>query len=305
MNKKVSVPRKVNYKGVPHQLAYVTNKEMSLMRKHGGSGEPGVGGIPTFIPDDGNRGGHSDFGGDGRDGSGAPSGPSKGEFGGGDSKDASNFSLGNYDSKAASKGKGQSQANLEAQRAAAEAAARERAKEQLKVREKKAAKKTLLDYTPVGMFSKYMGQKMRSYLGEQLDAENFVDAIFDQKGKYVGNVTKNALGMNVFTGMKVQGYTGKYAGLVAQNTPGDRDDEIETQVVKDYSGGKLDPNKNDDGVNQVLPPEPEKELKEDADLENEAKKKYGQMEQVETTPQGLLTKARTRRRSLLATGLLT
>ena len=77
MNKKVSVPRKVNYKGVPHQLAYVTKKEMSLMRKHGGSGEPGVAGIPTFIPDDGNRG-SGDFGG-------APSGPSGGEYGGGDS----------------------------------------------------------------------------------------------------------------------------------------------------------------------------------------------------------------------------
>ena len=302
MNKKVSVPRKVNYKGVPHQLAYVTKKEMSLMRKHGGSGEPGVGGIPTFIPDDGNRG----FAGfDGGNFDNAPSGPSMGEYGGGDSKDLGNYGPENYDPNAGQKGKGQSQASLDAQRAAAEAAARERAKEQLKAREKKAAKKTLLDYTPLGVFSKYMGKMMRNYLGEQLDDENFVDAIFDQQGKYVGNVTKNALGMNVFTGMKVQGYTGKYAGLVAQNTPGDRDDEIETQVVKDYSGGELDPNKNDDGVNQVLPPEPKKELKEDADLDNKAKKKYGQMEQVETTPQGLLTKARTRRRSLLATGLLT
>jgi len=298
MNKRVAVPRKVNYKGVPHQLAYVTKKEMSLMRKHGGSGEPGVGGIPTFIPDDGNRGGHSDFGG-------APSGRSGGEYGGGDSKDPSNFSRDNYDSKAAQQGKGQSQASLDAQRAAAEAAAKQRAKEQLKVREKKAAKKTLLDYTPLGIFSKYVGKKMRSYLSEQLDAENFVDAIFDDQGKYVGNVTKNALGFNVYSGMKVQGYTGKYAGLVAQQTPGDKGDDIETQVVKDYSGGELNPNRDDDGVNQVLPPEPEKELKEDADLENQAKKKYGQMEQVETTPQGLLTKARTRRRSLLATGLLT
>lgn len=298
MNKRVAVPRKVNYKGVPHQLAYVTKKEMSLMRKHGGSGEPGVGGIPTFIPDDGNRGGHSDFGD-------APSGGSMGEYGGGDSKDVGNYSRDNYDSKAAQQGKGQSQASLDAQRAAAEAAAKERAKEQLKAREKKAAQKTLLDYTPTGLFSKFMGKAMRDYMGKQLDDPNFVSAIFDQKGKYVGNVTKNSLGFNVYTGMQVQGYTGKYASIVAQQTPGDRDDDIETTVVKDYSGGELNPNKDDSGVNQVLPPEPERELEEEGDLENQAKKKYGQQEQVETTPQGLLTKARTRRRSLLATGLLT
>lgn len=297
MNKRVAVPRKVNYKGVPHQLAYVTKKEMSLMRKHGGSGEPGVGGVPTFIPDDGNRGG-GDF-------SSAPSGPSGGEYGGGDSKDVGNYSLDNYDSKAAEKGIGQSQASLDAQRAAAEAAAKERAKEQLKAREKQAAKKSLLDYTPTGLFSKYVGKAMRSYMGKQLDSENFVAAIFDKQGKYVGNVTKNALGMDVYTGMQVQGYTGKYAGLVAQATPGDAGDDIESTVVRDYSGGELDPNRDNDGVNQVLPPEPERELEEEGDLENQAKKKYGQMEQVETTPQGLLTKARTRRRSLLATGLLT
>lgn len=301
MSKKVSVPRKVNYKGVPHQLAYVTKKEMSLMRKHGGSGEPGVAGIPTFIPDDGNRG-FAGFDGGGFDN--APSGPSMGEYGGGDSKDLGNYGPENYDPNAGQKGKGQSQASLDAQRAAAEAAARERAKEQLKAREKQAAKKSLLDYTPFGMMSKYFGKVMRDYMGKQLDDENFVDAIFDQKGRYVGNVTKNAFGFNVYTGKQVVGYTGKYASIVAQQTPGDKGDDIEATVVKDYSGGELNPNRDDDGVNQVLPPEPERKLEEEGDLENQAKKKYGQMEQVETTPQGLLTKARTRRRSLLATGLL-
>lgn len=297
--------KKVNVAGQEHSLAYINKNEARMLRRMGGSGKPGPSGIPTYIPDDGNRGGHSDFGGDGRDGSGAPSGPSGGEYGGGDSKDASNFSLDNYDKGAGLRG--QSQASLDAQKAAAEAAAKERAKQQLKDRQKASAKKSLLDYTPGGAISKYMGKVMRDYLGKQLDAENFVDAIFDQKGKYVGNVTKNFLGFNVYSGQKVVGYTGPYQNLVEQQTPDrDNDDQVEAQIVKDYGGGKLSEDKVD-GINQVLPDAPDAPGDVgDGDQTELAKKKssLGQESTIGTSAQGLLSGARTRRRSLMS-GLIT
>ncbi len=290
--------KKVNVAGQEHSLAYINKSEARMLRRMGGSGKPGPSGIPTYIPDDGNRG-------PGRFKD-APSGPSKGEFGGGDSKDASNFSLGNYDSKAASKGKGQSQANLDAQKAAAEAAAKERAKQQLKDRQKASAKKSLLDFTPTGAISKYGGKVMRDYLAKQLDSENFVDAIFDQKGKYVGNVTKNFLGFNVYSGQKVVGYKGAYQNLVEQQTPDrDNDDQVEAQIVKDYGGGKLSEDKVD-GINQVLPDAPAAPGNVgDGDQTELAKKKssLGQESTIGTSAQGLLSGARTRRRSLMS-GLL-
>lgn len=305
MASKMSKPpaKKVNVAGQEHSLAYINKSEARMLRRMGGSGKPGPSGIPTYIPDDGNRG----FAGfDGRNFDKAPSGGSKGEFGGGDSKDASNFSTENYDANVGSKGKGQSQANLDAQKAAAEAAAKERAKQQLKDRQKASAKKSLLDYTPGGAFSKYMGKVMRDYLGKQLDAENFVDAIFDQKGKYVGNVTKNFLGFNVYSGQKVVGYKGPYQNLVEQQTPDrDNDDRVEAQIVKDYGGGKLSEDKTD-GVNLELPDAPDAPGDVgDGDQTELAKKKssLGQESTIGTSAQGLLSGARTRRRSLMS-GLL-
>jgi|DEB0MinimDraft_6_1074348.scaffolds.fasta_scaffold02495_5 hypothetical protein len=297
MNKKVSVPRKVNYKGVPHELAYVTKKEMSLMRKHGGSGEPGVGGIPTFIPDDGNRGADKT----GRDFDRASSGGSKGEFGGGDSKDAGNFSNKNFDKAAANKGIGQSQASLENQ---AEKARQDRISKALDIIAGKKKQPSVNALIPGGILANVGNKLMRSLMEDQLKGKKLVDAIFDDDGEYLGNVTKNALGMNVYTGKQKVGYKGKFQNLVEQQTPGDSNDKIEENIVKEYGGGNIDPNKQD-GVNQVLPDAPTEGELGEGDLADEAKKKMGQTEQINTTPQGLLTKARTRRRSLLATGLLT
>jgi hypothetical protein len=59
-----NVPRKLDIKGEPHMLAWITPEEGGILKKLGGSGEAGPMGIPAFIPDDGNRGdfGDGDFG---------------------------------------------------------------------------------------------------------------------------------------------------------------------------------------------------------------------------------------------------
>jgi hypothetical protein len=294
--------RKVNVRGQPHSLAYINKDEARMLRRMGGSGKPGPSGIPTFIPDDGNRGGHSDFGGP----DGAPSGPSMGEYGGGPSTDPGNYSLDNYNYDAPSRGMGQSQASLDAQSraAAAQAAntAKARAKEQLAQRNKLAAKKSITDLLPGVTFSKFVGAKMRDIMGKQLDAPNFVSAIFDKKGRYVGNVTKNFLGLDVYTGMQVENYTGQHADLVAQDTRGGDDgDAVETKVVRDYDGGKLSEDKTD-GVNLKVPDAPVGDGIGDGDASEDAKKrsKMGKESTISTTSQGLLSTARTRDRSLMS-----
>jgi hypothetical protein len=50
------VPRETVIGGQPHMLAYINPEEEQMLYAAGGSGEPGPGGIPAFIPDDGNRG---------------------------------------------------------------------------------------------------------------------------------------------------------------------------------------------------------------------------------------------------------
>ncbi len=298
MTSKMAPKRKVNVRGQPHSLAYINKDEARMLRRMGGSGKPGPSGIPTYIPDDGNRGGGGFAD--------APSGPSMGEYGGGPSTDPGNYSLDNYNYDAPSKGMGQSQASLDAQNraAAAQAAAtaKARAKEQLQQRNKLAAKKSLLDFLPGSLFSKFVGAKMRDIMGKQLDAPNFVSAIFDKKGKYVGNVTKNFLGLDVYTGMQVENYTGPHAGLVSQDTSGgDGGDAIETKVVKDYDGGKLSEDKTD-GVNLKVPDAPTAPDVGDGDASEDAKRrsKMGKESTISTTNQGLLSTARTRNRSLMS-----
>ena len=53
------VPRETMIGGQPHMLAYINPEEEQMLYNAGGSGEPGPGGIPAFIPDDGNRGSSS------------------------------------------------------------------------------------------------------------------------------------------------------------------------------------------------------------------------------------------------------
>jgi len=69
---KIMPPRNTKIRGQDHLLAYITPEEAALLRARGGTGEAGPMGIPTYIPDDGNRGTDTDT-------SDAPSGPSGGE----------------------------------------------------------------------------------------------------------------------------------------------------------------------------------------------------------------------------------
>lgn len=295
MAKNISVPRKVNYKGVPHQLAYVTKKEMSLMRKHGGSGEPGVAGIPTFIPDDGNRGG-GDF-------SSAPSGPSGGEFGGGDPSDKDNYSLSNYVDNQKNQSVNTAERLAEAEKNKALAYFDEQTKK-FKARSKEQPLGLMDFLKPGGAALKgldFASQKFRENIRDKIKEGG--KAIFD--GDKVVGVVHDGMFGKVYTGTQVKGYTGAFANLVEDKTQQDESDKAAQIYVQGYTGGRLGANPGGDGINQELPDAPEGGELGDADLDNQAKKKYGQQEQVGTTPQGLLTKARTRRRSLLATGLLT
>ena len=76
-------PRETDIRGMHHELAYITPDEADILEALGGTGEAGPMGIPTYIPDDGNRGTDTDT-------SDAPSGPS-----GGESSSSGNDSPGN------------------------------------------------------------------------------------------------------------------------------------------------------------------------------------------------------------------
>jgi len=75
-------PRKVDIKGQPHMLAYITPEEGGILQLLGGSGEPGPMGIPSFEFDDTDSSPAGSFGGD-------DTGP--GEFSDTDSSPAGSF----------------------------------------------------------------------------------------------------------------------------------------------------------------------------------------------------------------------
>ena len=79
-------PRRAEIGGQDHMLSYITPDEADILKALGGSGEAGPMGIPTYIPDDGSRGG-GDF-------SDAPSGPSGGPSGGGSGSGSSSGDTG-------------------------------------------------------------------------------------------------------------------------------------------------------------------------------------------------------------------
>lgn len=277
--------KKVNVAGQEHSLAYINKSEARMLRRMGGSGKPGPSGIPTYIPDDGNRGG-GDF-------SDAPSGPSGGEYGGGDATDLSNYSLQNYKDN---------QRNQTQNSAAQQRANRiSKAKKQLQDRINNKNVTGILSYTPSGAAINFGNKAMRSYMMNQLDDKGLVDAIFDSKGNYAGNVTKGLFGFNVYTGKQIAGYTGAYADIVAAPDPdADKDDRIQDRVVRDYGGGKISEDKKD-GVNLPDAPDTPGDVG-DGDQTEEAKKKssLGQESTIGTSAQGLLSDAKTRRRSLMS-----
>lgn len=127
-------------------------------------------------------------------------------------------------------------------------------------------------------------------------------AIYD-KGSFIGVVSKNALGLDVYTGRKVAGYTGEFSNLIADTQSDEGDSDV--RVVRDYGGGDLGADRDDEGFTRLKPDLPEKDDEVgDGEEGAQAKREYGPQTQIGTSAQGLLTTARTRRRSLLAGGLI-
>ena len=310
--------KKVNVAGQEHTLAYINRNEARMLRRMGGSGKPGPSGIPTYFDVGEGVGGYgSGQAGDATAGAGDPdAGRSDGGTyaggGGGESRTGMQETLTDYfstsegDRKAAFER--QEQERIAAEKAKKEAE-KQKAKDQLAERQRKQdqAKKSLLDLLPGKQVIDVLSTEMRDLLGKQIDSENFKDVVFDDQGKYLGNITENALGFDVFTGTQSTNYSGKYGGLVSQDAIGDRGDRIEPTVVKEYSGGKLSEDKKA-GVNQVKLPDAPKPPGGvgDGEQTEETKKKsvLGQEDLIATSSQGLLSGARTRRRSLMS-GLLT
>ena len=149
-----------------------------------------------------------------------------------------------------------------------------------------------------------LGDVGRKQLSKQLDKEG-AEAIFDQRGTFVGVVNDSGLGFKVYSGRKIAGYEGKYAELIADDLR-DEGDSGETIVYNQRQGQQISAsNKDAAGFNTELPklPEPSGEMA-DTDENAKAKREYGQNTQIGTSAQGLLTEARTRRRSLMAGGLI-
>lgn len=127
-------------------------------------------------------------------------------------------------------------------------------------------------------------------------------AIYD-KGNFIGVVSKNALGLDVYTGRKVAGYTGEFSNLIADTQSDEGDSDV--RVVRDYRGGDLGAERDDEGFTRLKPDLPEIDGEVgDGEEGAQAKREYGPQTQIGTSAQGLLSTARTRRRSLLAGGLI-
>ena len=270
--------KKVNVAGQEHSLAYINESEERMLRRMGGSGQL-VNGIPAFPPSERDSSGQID-----------PEGGFEGGGGGGGMRDDSGASTKGFDSGYVS------QAQQRRDRI-------EKAKKQLKDRIDNKNITGFGAYTPSGAAINFANAAMRGYMMKQLDDKGLVDVVFDEKGKYAGNVTKGIGGFNVYTGRQVVGYTGAYADIVAAPSPdADKDDRIRDRVVRDYSGGKLSEDQKD-GVNLELPDAPDTPGGVgDGDQTEEAKKKssLGQESTIGTSAQGLLSDAKTRRRSLMS-----
>lgn len=273
--------KKVNVAGQEHSLAYINKSEERMLRRMGGSGQL-VNGIPAFPPTEKDRMGKD-----------KPGGGYEGGGGGGGMKDESGASTKNFDSGYVT----QAQQRLDRI---------EKAKKQLADRIKNKNITGAAAYTPSGALMNFGNKVQRGYMQKQLEDPDLVDVVFDDEGEYLGNITKNFLGMNVFTGKQKVGYKGPYANIVAQDVAADKGDDVQARIVRDYGGGKLSEDKKD-GVNIQLPDAPDTPGDVgDGDQTEEAKKKssLGQESTIGTSAQGLLSGARTRRRSLMS-GLLT
>ena len=148
-----------------------------------------------------------------------------------------------------------------------------------------------------------IGEFTRNQIVKQLQAGG--QAIRDKYGNVVGVVHDGPFeGSKVYTGRRIAGYTGEFANLVAEQ---ESDEEPQGQPPAGRGAGPITepaPNapKSED-VNADLPDLPDAPTGPgtgDASDEAKKKSKMGRESTTATGPGGLLTPARTRRRSLMA-----
>ncbi len=146
-----------------------------------------------------------------------------------------------------------------------------------------------------------VGEFTRNQIIKQLQAGG--QAIKDKNGNVVGVVHDGPIdGSKVYTGRRIAGYTGEFANLVAEK---ESDDEPAGRLAGRGTDPITDPDPDPDGsdVNKDLPDLPDAPSGPgtgDASADVKKKSKMGRESTIATGPSGLLTPARTRRRSLMA-----
>ena len=146
-----------------------------------------------------------------------------------------------------------------------------------------------------------VGEFTRNQIIKQLQAGG--QAIKDKDGNVVGVVHDGPIdGSKVYTGRRIAGYTGEFANLVAEQ---ENDEEPQGRLAGRGTDPITEaaPAPDSSDVNTDLPDLPDAPTGPgtgDASADVKKKSKMGRESTIATGPSGLLTPARTRRRSLMA-----
>lgn len=155
-----------------------------------------------------------------------------------------------------------------------------------------------------GGFLQGMGEVRRQRMIAGIKAGG--ELIYDDFGKFQGVVSDGAFG-KVYDGNQIRGYTGAFANLVAENVQRKSDDGGPDTVEATASQASPPPADQppNDSVDLDLPDAPTPPDDNSSGTGDEAaaakrRSKMGKQSTIATSPRGLLTPARTRRRSLMA-----
>ena len=156
-----------------------------------------------------------------------------------------------------------------------------------------------------GGFLQGMGAVNRQNIIDGIKAGG--EVIYDDAGNVQGVVTDGPLG-KVYSGNRIRGYTGAFANLVAENVQRKSDDggpDTNDPVAPPPSAPEPPAPVYNETVNTDLPDAPTPPADNVSGTGEEAaaakrRSKMGRQSTIATSPRGLLTPARTRRRSLMA-----
>ena len=294
---KMAPKRKVNVQGQPHSLAYINKDEARMLRRMGGSGKPGPSGVPTYIPDDGNRG-------TGTNTSRADSGPSRGEYSGGDSRDPGNFggNDGNNNRNNSVNPAERSRADVAraAEKAKADAVNKTRTTARAEVQARIDKLSAYSKKEDTNFINRYAAKA--NVMGAQRVADKLSEkgsiAIRDKSGQVVGAIHDGLFG---------RVYSGRMLDKADYTGPA----EFANQVTMDGGGGVSDDNirggakPKEEVVESIdgkvnLPDAPDSGEGGDATEDAKRRSKMGKESTISTTSQGLLGSAKTRNRSLMS-----